>query len=78
MRKIKRNIMRKEYGNKNLAEHWSQYQVNSILELIKKYGTKKDEKQYLIEKAKKSKRDGASATHMSVIYRHLNHFSKES
>lgn len=76
MRKIKRNIMRKEYGNKNLAEHWAQYQINETLVLVKKYGTKKDIKDALIQKAKKSKRDGASGTHMSVIYRHINHFTE--
>lgn len=69
--------MRKEYGNKELAEHWAQYQINEVLDLIKKYGTDKDVKDALVAKAKKSKRDGASGTHMSVIYRHLSHYSKE-
>jgi len=70
MRKIKRNIMRKEYGNKDLATYWAHYQIGEILDSLEKDDTE-TRKMFLKYKYSKSKRDGASAAHLNIINSYL-------
>jgi len=77
MRKLKRNIMRKEFGNKNMHKEWAEYQINKTLDLVEKYGTKKDAIDALERKLERSKKDNASSYHIDILIKNIKNYKNE-